>query len=93
VYQQQQQQQQEQQEEQDAENPFLDPPFSRIKKVESIIVLNRKCALSFATSPFGILARSGVLASLEVCALGLCHAIRAATVLLKRVSTTLRIVM
>jgi hypothetical protein len=29
VYQQQQQQQQEQQ--QDAENPFLDPPFSRIK--------------------------------------------------------------
>jgi hypothetical protein len=35
VYQQQQQeQQQEQQEEQDAENPFLDPPFSRIKKIE-----------------------------------------------------------
>jgi hypothetical protein len=33
VYQQQQQQQQEQQQEQqDAENPFLDPPFSRIKK-------------------------------------------------------------
>jgi hypothetical protein len=33
VYQQQQQQQeqQEQQEQQDAENPFLDPPFSRIK--------------------------------------------------------------
>jgi hypothetical protein len=34
VYQQQEQQQQEQQEqeqEQDAENPFLDPPFSRIK--------------------------------------------------------------
>jgi hypothetical protein len=30
VYQQQQQQQQEQQ--QDAENPFLDPPFSRIIK-------------------------------------------------------------
>jgi hypothetical protein len=30
VYQQQQQQEQEQ-EEQDAENPFLDPPFSRIK--------------------------------------------------------------
>jgi hypothetical protein len=29
VYQQQQEQQQEQQ---DAENPFLDPPFSRIKK-------------------------------------------------------------
>jgi hypothetical protein len=29
VYQQQEQQQQEQQ--QDAENPFLDPPFSRIK--------------------------------------------------------------
>jgi hypothetical protein len=38
VYQQQQQEQQEQQEqeqeqEQDAENPFLDPPFSRIKRV------------------------------------------------------------
>jgi hypothetical protein len=36
VYQQQEQQQQEQQQEQeqeqDAENPFLDPPFSRIKK-------------------------------------------------------------
>jgi hypothetical protein len=35
VYQQQEQQQQEQQEqeqEQDAENPFLDPPFSRIKR-------------------------------------------------------------
>jgi hypothetical protein len=32
VYQQQQQEQQEQQQEQqDAENPFLDPPFSRIK--------------------------------------------------------------
>jgi hypothetical protein len=34
VYQQQQQQQQQEQEqeqEQDAENPFLDPPFSRIK--------------------------------------------------------------
>jgi hypothetical protein len=30
VYQQEQQQQQEQQ---DAENPFLDPPFSRIKSV------------------------------------------------------------
>jgi hypothetical protein len=30
VYQQQQQEQQEQQ--QDAENPFLDPPFSRIKR-------------------------------------------------------------
>jgi hypothetical protein len=30
VYQQQEQQQQEQQQ-QDAENPFLDPPFSRIK--------------------------------------------------------------
>jgi hypothetical protein len=37
VYQQQQQQQeqeQEQEQEQDAENPFLDPPFSRIKIVE-----------------------------------------------------------
>jgi hypothetical protein len=34
VYQQQEQQQeqQEQEQEQDAENPFLDPPFSRIKK-------------------------------------------------------------
>jgi hypothetical protein len=32
VYQQQEQeQQQQQQEQQDAENPFLDPPFSRIK--------------------------------------------------------------
>jgi hypothetical protein len=34
VYQQQQQQQQQQEQEQqqqDAENPFLDPPFSRIK--------------------------------------------------------------
>jgi hypothetical protein len=31
VYQQQQEQQQEQQ---DAENPFLDPPFSRIKIME-----------------------------------------------------------
>jgi hypothetical protein len=31
VYQQQQQQQQEQEQEQDAENPFVDPPFSRIK--------------------------------------------------------------
>jgi hypothetical protein len=33
VYQQQeqQQQQQEQEQQQDAENPFLDPPFSRIK--------------------------------------------------------------
>jgi hypothetical protein len=29
---QQQQQQQEQQQQQDAENPFLDPPFSRIKR-------------------------------------------------------------
>jgi hypothetical protein len=33
VYQQQRQEQQQQQEEQDAENPFLDPPFSRIKSV------------------------------------------------------------
>jgi hypothetical protein len=30
VYQQQQQQQQQEQQQQDAENPFLDPPFSRI---------------------------------------------------------------
>jgi hypothetical protein len=37
VYQQQEQEQQEQEQqeqEQDAENPFLDPPFSRIKKRE-----------------------------------------------------------
>jgi hypothetical protein len=33
VYQEQQQQQQQQQEEQDAENPFLDPPFLRIKRL------------------------------------------------------------
>jgi hypothetical protein len=37
VYQQQQQQQQQQEQEQeqqqDAENPFLDPPFSRIKRL------------------------------------------------------------
>jgi hypothetical protein len=32
VYQQQQQQQQQQEQQQDAENPFLDPPFSRIIK-------------------------------------------------------------
>jgi hypothetical protein len=33
VYQQQQQEQeQEQEQQQDAENPFLDPPFSRIKR-------------------------------------------------------------
>jgi hypothetical protein len=32
VYQQQQQQEQQQQQQQDAENPFLDPPFSWIKK-------------------------------------------------------------
>jgi hypothetical protein len=31
VYQQQQQQQQQEQQQQDAENPLLDPPFSRIK--------------------------------------------------------------
>jgi hypothetical protein len=31
VYQQQQEQEQEQEQQQDAENPFLDPPFSRIK--------------------------------------------------------------
>jgi hypothetical protein len=34
VYQQEQQQQQQQ--EQDAENPFLDPPFSRIKMIENL---------------------------------------------------------
>jgi hypothetical protein len=41
VYQQQEQQQQEQQqqeqEQQDAENPFLDPPFSRIKKRSHLV--------------------------------------------------------
>jgi hypothetical protein len=31
VYKQQQEQEQQEQEQQDAENPFLDPPFSRIK--------------------------------------------------------------
>jgi hypothetical protein len=37
VYQQQEQEQQEQQQqEQDAENPFLDPPFSRIKILISL---------------------------------------------------------
>jgi hypothetical protein len=38
VYQQQQQQEQEQEQEQqqqDAENPFLDPPFSRIKRLDT----------------------------------------------------------
>jgi hypothetical protein len=40
VYQQQQQQEQEQEQEQeqDAENPFLDPPFSRIKRKQIIII-------------------------------------------------------
>jgi hypothetical protein len=41
VYQQQQQQEQEQeqrqqQQQQDAENPFLDPPFSRIKIIKKL---------------------------------------------------------
>jgi hypothetical protein len=36
VYQQQEQEQQQQQEQQDAENPFLDPPFSRIKIAHGI---------------------------------------------------------
>jgi hypothetical protein len=43
VYQQEQQQQeQQQQEQQDAENPFLDPPFSRIKMVVAaeVVVAN-----------------------------------------------------
>jgi hypothetical protein len=31
VYQQQQQEQEQQEQQQDAENPFLDPPFSRLK--------------------------------------------------------------
>jgi hypothetical protein len=42
VYQQQQQEQeQEQEQQQDAENPFLDPPFSRIKstQIKSIVHL------------------------------------------------------
>jgi hypothetical protein len=34
---QQQQQQQQQEEQQDAENPFLDPPFSRIKRASSSV--------------------------------------------------------
>jgi hypothetical protein len=33
VYKQQQEQQQQEQQQQDAENPFLDPPFSRIKSL------------------------------------------------------------
>jgi hypothetical protein len=37
VYQQQ-QQQQEQQQQQDAENPFLDPPFSRINMLQFVPV-------------------------------------------------------
>jgi hypothetical protein len=36
VYQQQQQEQE--QEQQDAENPFLDPPFSRIKRLIMLVV-------------------------------------------------------
>jgi hypothetical protein len=35
VYQQQQQQQEQQQEQQDAENRFLDPPFSRITRTRT----------------------------------------------------------
>jgi hypothetical protein len=45
VYQQQQQQQQQQeqqQQQQDAENPFLDPPFSRIKTGALILTALRK---------------------------------------------------
>jgi hypothetical protein len=42
VYQQQQQQQQQQhqeeEEQQDAENPFLDPPFSRIKSLSKYTI-------------------------------------------------------
>jgi hypothetical protein len=38
VYQQQEQQQQQQEEQQDAENPFLDPPFSRIKMKPTILL-------------------------------------------------------
>jgi hypothetical protein len=37
VYQQQQQQQEQEQEQQDAENPFLDPPFSRIKMYAGVL--------------------------------------------------------
>jgi hypothetical protein len=58
VYQQQQQQQeQQQQQQQDAENPFLDPPFSRIKKdpqykispvqVSSVYILDRRSVLLY----------------------------------------------
>jgi hypothetical protein len=36
VYQQQEQEQEQEQQQQDAENPFLDPPFSRIKKCEIV---------------------------------------------------------
>jgi hypothetical protein len=40
VYQQQQQEQeQEQEQQQDAENPFLDPPFSRIKITKNVRIL------------------------------------------------------
>jgi hypothetical protein len=49
VYQQQQEQQQ--QEEQDAENPFLDPPFSRIKiEFFSPKMSNRGLFLNFEAS-------------------------------------------
>jgi hypothetical protein len=42
VYQQQEQQQQEQEQE-DAENPFLDPPFSRIKNIAFLLLLEQSC--------------------------------------------------
>jgi hypothetical protein len=35
VYQQQEQEQEQQEQQQDAENPFLDPPFSRIKMFQT----------------------------------------------------------
>jgi hypothetical protein len=39
-------QQQQQQQQQDAENPFLDPPFSRIKKS-----LSQNCLISLPAAP------------------------------------------
>jgi hypothetical protein len=53
VYQQQQQEQQEQQqeqEEQDAENPFLDPPFSRIKI--RMLLANRVARMNLKKTTF-----------------------------------------
>jgi hypothetical protein len=47
VYQQQEQQQQEQEQQQDAENPFLDPPFSRIKRCFKDCFLNVTCKILY----------------------------------------------